>query len=67
VVVERLAAEAAAKGAVILAAGDDLTDEDTFRALPPGSIAIKVGNGPSLAPFQVATPAELRRLLWTLI
>ncbi|HEY0709296.1 MAG TPA: bifunctional alpha,alpha-trehalose-phosphate synthase (UDP-forming)/trehalose-phosphatase [Polyangia bacterium] len=66
-VVGRIAKLATAQNAVVLAAGDDLTDEDGFRALPPGSISIKVGVGPSLADCQVGSPHELRRHLWTLI
>jgi trehalose 6-phosphate synthase/phosphatase len=66
-VVGRIAASASVRRGVILAAGDDLTDEDTFRALPKEAITIKVGVGPSSAAFQVGSPHELRRLLWSLI
>jgi trehalose 6-phosphate synthase/phosphatase len=54
----------------MLAAGDDLTDEDLFDALPDGSIAIHVGpprprgrNGFGRMRFTVESPASLRRAL----
>ncbi len=52
---------------LILAAGDDRTDEDTFAALPRGAIAVHVGPQPSQAPLRLATPEELRSLLWALL
>jgi trehalose 6-phosphate synthase/phosphatase len=52
----------------ILALGDDRTDEDTFRALPPEAYTVKVGNGArSLARFSIGTPAEVRQLLRKLL
>jgi trehalose 6-phosphate synthase/phosphatase len=39
----------------ILAAGDDLTDEQLFAGLSPGSFTIKVGGGETRARFRVAT------------
>jgi len=40
--------------------GDDLTDEDGFRAaLAVGGIAIKVGQGPSCAPFRLGGVAAV--------
>ena len=47
----------------ILALGDDTTDEDLFRALPPNSFSIKVGTSQSAARFNVQSPSELLRLL----
>lgn len=47
----------------ILALGDDLTDEDTFTALPESAYTIKVGLGPSNARFNLENPAEVRVLL----
>jgi trehalose 6-phosphate synthase/phosphatase len=54
----------------MLAAGDDLTDEDLFDALPDGSIAIHVGpprprgrNGFGHTRFTVESPEALRRAL----
>jgi len=52
----------------ILALGDDRTDEDTFRVLPPEAYTVKVGNGGrSLARFNLASPAEVRQLLRKLL
>ncbi len=57
----------------VLAAGDDVTDLDLYRALPPGSIAIHVGRarpqarGPGLRDaYVVGTPQALRDLLHSL-
>jgi trehalose 6-phosphate synthase/phosphatase len=47
----------------ILAAGDDYTDEEMFRALPDGVYSIKVGISVSKAKFNVNTPKEIRMLL----
>ncbi|SNS01215.1 bifunctional alpha,alpha-trehalose-phosphate synthase (UDP-forming)/trehalose-phosphatase [Hymenobacter mucosus] len=48
----------------ILAIGDDRTDEDTFRALPPEAYTIKVGSTPrSFARYCVSSVAEVRQLL----
>lgn len=49
----------------VLAAGDDVTDEDLFAALPPSSISVRVGGGESLARYRVRDQIELRRLLQT--
>jgi trehalose 6-phosphate synthase/phosphatase len=61
-------------GHVVLAAGDDLTDLDLYRALPSGSIAIHVGRarpqarGSSLRDaYVVASPQDLRAVLRSLI
>lgn len=41
-------------------AGDDVTDEDGFRAIAPhDGIAIKIGPGPSEAPWRLESPREL--------
>jgi trehalose 6-phosphate synthase/phosphatase len=59
-----------AAGWSILAAGDDLTDDDLFAALPDGSIAIHVGpprprgrDGSGHTQLSVDSPAALRRAL----
>ncbi|AIZ65190.1 trehalose-6-phosphate synthase [Hymenobacter sp. DG25B] len=51
-----------------LAIGDDRTDEDTFRALPPEAYTIKVGAGVrSLARYHIQGAVDVRRLLRTLL
>ncbi|QJD98091.1 bifunctional alpha,alpha-trehalose-phosphate synthase (UDP-forming)/trehalose-phosphatase [Mucilaginibacter robiniae] len=50
----------------IMALGDDVTDEDTFKAMPEKAITIKVGSGSSAAKFYLRNPDEVRRLLDTL-
>lgn len=51
-----------ADGLFTLCAGDDVTDEDMFRALPQ-AFSVKVGSGPTAARFQVAEPEAISRLL----
>ncbi len=48
---------------LVLAAGDDRTDEDLFAAVGPSAWSFKVGSGPSRARFRLADPADLRELL----
>ena len=62
-VVERLLAHLEPPLPTIAAMGDDRTDEDTFRALPPEAITIGVGYRPSMARYRVATPRAARALL----
>ncbi|QIX60096.1 bifunctional alpha,alpha-trehalose-phosphate synthase (UDP-forming)/trehalose-phosphatase [Hymenobacter sp. BT18] len=51
-----------------LAIGDDRTDEDTFRAMPPEAYTVKVGSTPrSLARFSVASTTDVRKLLRSLL
>jgi trehalose 6-phosphate synthase/phosphatase len=59
--------ERAPKGTLLLAAGDDRTDEDLFAALPPDALSIRIGPGSTNARFRVGTPWDLRRLLATLV
>ena len=47
----------------ILAAGDDWTDEDLFKVLPPNAYSIKVGMSPSYAKFNLRGPDEMVELL----
>lgn len=51
------------QGALLLAMGDDRTDEDLFAALPPGGIAIHVGPRESRAPYRLPTVAAARAFL----
>jgi trehalose 6-phosphate synthase/phosphatase len=47
----------------ILAAGDDYTDEDMFRALPEWAYSFKIGYGGSAARFSVAGVRQFRAIL----
>jgi trehalose 6-phosphate synthase/phosphatase len=58
-----LALAFAPPGLPLLAAGDDLTDEELFVALPPAAVSVKVGDGATAARYRVPDPAELRRVL----
>lgn len=49
------------------AIGDDGPDEDLFRALPEGSVTVKVGAGRSLARYRVQSVLEVRQLLCALL
>ncbi len=53
----------APEGAIILAIGDDTTDEDLFKALPPGAVSIHVGSRSSAARYRLPDPASVRALL----
>ncbi len=48
---------------LVLCAGDDQTDESMFRLDPANLLSVKVGPGPTLAKYQVASPAGFRRFL----
>jgi trehalose 6-phosphate synthase/phosphatase len=50
----------------VLAAGDDTTDEDMFKAMPPVAFTIKVREGSSQARIRIATPAKMLELLGSL-
>jgi trehalose 6-phosphate synthase/phosphatase len=47
----------------MLAVGDDWTDEDLFRALPPAAFTVRVGMANTAAGFYLANPAAVRRML----
>jgi trehalose 6-phosphate synthase/phosphatase len=53
----------AAPGTLLLAMGDDRTDEDMFAALPDGHLAIHVGPAPSRAPLRIRDVRAARALL----
>ena len=53
----------AAASTLLLAMGDDRTDEDLFAALPDGSVAIHVGPAPSRAQLRIRDVAAARQLL----
>jgi trehalose 6-phosphate synthase/phosphatase len=48
---------------IVVAAGDDETDEDLFRGLGPGAWTLRVGWGDSRAKYNLADVADLRALL----
>lgn len=65
---EGLRALRAATGAsAVLFAGDDVTDERGFEALQPGDLGIKIGSGPTRAPFRVDSPEAFTAVLETLM
>jgi trehalose 6-phosphate phosphatase len=47
----------------VLFAGDDLTDEEVFRAVDPPAVTVRVGQGPTAASHRVGAPADVVRLL----
>jgi trehalose 6-phosphate synthase/phosphatase len=65
-VARRVQAEAA-PACFVAAFGDDRTDEDLFRALPPACATVVVGRRPSCARFRVADHWEVRRILRGLV
>lgn len=52
-----------AKAEFYMAIGDDWTDEDTFKAMPPEAFTIKVGSTQSAAKYSVTDYTEVRKLL----
>jgi trehalose 6-phosphate synthase/phosphatase len=53
--------------ALIMALGDDRTDEELFAALPPGALAVHVGSGKSRAEIRIPDVPAARRLLEGLV
>ena len=47
----------------ILGIGDDWTDEDLFRALPPSAFSVRVGVANTGARYYLGNPAAVRRML----
>lgn len=47
----------------VMAIGDDHTDEDTFKAMPPDAITIKVGSNVSAASYCLKSYQEVRTFL----
>jgi trehalose 6-phosphate phosphatase len=62
----RMASAADAKHVCVVALGDDVTDEDAFGALEAHDVGIKVGTGPTLARYRVASVARVCEALWAL-
>lgn len=65
---DRLAQEHGRRPAVLYA-GDDVTDEDAFRALDRtrGDVGLKVGDGGTAAEFRVGTPEDVSAVLQHLV
>jgi trehalose 6-phosphate synthase/phosphatase len=69
IAVQRIVADLSEEGqfddesSVIVAMGDDRTDEDMFAALPPGSFAVQVGPKPSRARYRLQDVAAARDFL----
>jgi trehalose 6-phosphate synthase/phosphatase len=53
--------------AVVVAIGDDRTDEDLFRALPGSSLTVAVGKRPTGAKYRVEDFRAVRRILRRLV
>jgi trehalose 6-phosphate synthase/phosphatase len=54
-------------GRLVVAMGDDRTDEDLFAALPDGAITLHVGPGQSRAAYRLADPYAARSFLRALV
>ena len=50
-------------GDFIMACGDDWTDEDTFKSMPPEAHTIKVGGLSSAAKYRVEGFKDIRKVL----
>jgi trehalose 6-phosphate synthase/phosphatase len=65
-VAQRVQAETG-PGTIIVAIGDDRTDEELFRALPPSSLTVQVGRTWTSAKFRLADHRAVRRILRSLL
>jgi trehalose 6-phosphate synthase/phosphatase len=52
---------------LLIAIGDDRTDEELFRALPPSSVTVAAGSRPTCARFRVADYRAVRQVLRSLV
>ena len=66
VVAQRVDAETG-PGTIIVAIGDDRTDEELFRALPPCSVTAAVGRPITTAAFRLDDHRAVRRILRSLV
>jgi trehalose 6-phosphate synthase/phosphatase len=66
-IIERILEHAEPPPPLLVAMGDDQTDEDLFLALPQDGVAVGVGFRPTVARYRVATPAAARALLLGLL
>jgi trehalose 6-phosphate synthase/phosphatase len=62
-VVARAARESAGDGALLLAIGDDATDEELFEATRPHGVAVRVGGGETCADARLEDVAAVRQAL----
>jgi trehalose 6-phosphate synthase/phosphatase len=60
-------AERLPAGGIVVAIGDDRTDEELFAALPEGAVAVHVGPQRSRAGVRLATWTDARRFLGALL
>jgi trehalose 6-phosphate synthase/phosphatase len=58
---------AAPPGGVVVAIGDDRTDEDLFAALPATAVSLRVGGGLSRAAHRLEDPGAVRAFLRALL
>jgi trehalose 6-phosphate synthase/phosphatase len=65
-IVHRLV-EARAPGALLVAVGDDATDEDMFAALPEHDVGVHIGPRPSRATWRLPDVAACRQFLGDLL
>ncbi|WP_163996333.1 bifunctional alpha,alpha-trehalose-phosphate synthase (UDP-forming)/trehalose-phosphatase [Pyxidicoccus caerfyrddinensis] len=61
------ATQGLAPGTLVVAIGDDRTDEDLFAAMPPDGLTINAGHKPTRAAFRVNGSGEVRKLLGALV
>jgi trehalose 6-phosphate synthase/phosphatase len=66
VVAQRVHPETSAD-TLVVAIGDDRTDEDLFRALPPSTLTVAVGHRPTCARFRVNDYRAVRQILRLLV
>jgi trehalose 6-phosphate synthase/phosphatase len=66
VVAQHIQREAGANVAIV-AIGDDRSDDDLFRALPPGAVSVAVGRSAAAARFRLDDYRSVRRLLLSVI
>lgn len=52
---------------IVIAIGDDRTDEDLFSAIPPENISIRIGTRPSRARFRLPDYSATRKFLRSLL
>jgi trehalose-6-phosphatase len=48
---------------IVVAIGDDQTDEECYSMLPEGSVTVHVNGGTTNADYRVSDPADVRRIL----